>query len=109
VTCATVIASFVIFAVGQTSTASTHQQVQLAAGADTASTGTAASGGAPPHRTSTLHRVIDQASERLTSPFAAILPASSSEWVVRTLNLILALAVYGFALGFIARWFRVRA
>jgi len=107
VACATVMASFVMFAAGQTRTASTHQQVQLAQGTDSASTGPAAV--APPVHTSTLHRVIDQASARLTSPFAGILPTSSSEWAVRTLDLILALAVYGFALGFVARWFRVRA
>ena len=109
VTCGIVIASFLIFAVGQTKSASGGQQAALANGTATASTSSPPSAVPAPAHKSGLHRVIDEASERLTSPFEGIAPASSSEWFDRIVKLILALAVYGFALGFVARWFKVRA
>jgi hypothetical protein len=109
VTCGLVIASFVIFAVGQTKDASSGQQAALRIGTATASASSPTSGVAVPAPKSGLHRVIDEASERLTSPFEGITPASNSEWLDRIVKLILALAVYGFALGFVARWFKVRA
>jgi len=109
ITCAIVIASFMVFAVGQTKTASGGQQAALANGTATASASSPTSGVAAPAPKSGLHRVIDEASERLTSPFNGIAPASSSEWLDRIVKLLLALAVYGFALGFVARWFKVRA
>jgi hypothetical protein len=98
-----------IFAVGQTSNASNAQQAQLAIGTATASATSPHSGVAAPAPKSGLHRMIDEASERLTAPFGGIVPASTSEWLDRTVKLILALLVYGFALGFVARWFKVRA
>ena len=108
VTCAIVVASFMIFAVGQTSNASSTQQAALTIGTATASTSTATTGVAAPAPKSSLHRVIDEANERLTAPFNGIAPSSSNEWLDRIVKLLLALAVYGFALGFVARWFKVR-
>jgi hypothetical protein len=109
VTCAIVIASFMIFAVGQTSNASDTQQAQLTIGTATASTTSHPNGVEAPAPKSGVHRMIDEASERLTAPFGGIVPASNSEWLNRTVKLLLALLVYGFALGFVARWFKVRA
>jgi hypothetical protein len=106
VICLIVIASFVIFAVNQTSSASTHQQEALTVG-----TATPAAPASPktssPHK-STLHKAIDDASNELTSPFSGITSGSSSQWAIHGVNLLIALIVYGFGLGFLARVIRVR-
>ncbi len=106
--CLTVIASFGIFAIGETKNASNQQQVQLSAGTASASTTPAVPARTEPAPKSTLHRVIDEGSEFFTSPFSGIVPASSGEWLQRSFLLIIALAVYGFALGFFTRWLSVR-
>jgi hypothetical protein len=103
VICAIVIVSFAIFVIDQTKTASAHQAAEVSGSA-------AVSTGAP---TSTahenvVHRTIDEASEKLTSPFASVVSGSSSEWAIRGIKLLLALVVYGFGLGYVARVLRVR-
>jgi hypothetical protein len=55
-----------------------------------------------------VRRAIDDASEWLTSPFAGLTSASHSEWANHGIDLALALAVYGFGVGFLARTLRVR-
>ena len=114
--CAIVVLSFGAFALEQTRSASSHQQEQIAGHP---SGGPARPGGASgtpsgdararatPHM-STIHRVLDEASEGLTSPFASVLAGSGSEWATRGAKLILALALYGFGLGYLARVLRVR-
>ena len=98
--CLIVIASFVIFAVQQTKSASKQQTEAV-----TGNTNTGPSKPASTHESS-LHKDIDEASTELTSPFAGIVSGSSSEWVVRGVKLLLALVVYGFGLGYLARWVR---
>ncbi len=98
------IASFTIFVVNQTSTASTHQQEELG-GTPTTTTVTP---GSPPPKTqpphkSTVHKTIDEASDALTSPFSGITSGFSSQWAIRGIKLLLALVLYGFGLGFLAR------
>jgi hypothetical protein len=113
VLCLTAIASFVLFAVNQTSTASVHQQNVLngdvptssGASAPGAATGSAAGGGG---RESSVRGVVDEASNAITSPFSGATSGTHSEWAIRTIRLLLALAVYGFGLGFLARVIRVR-
>jgi hypothetical protein len=108
--CLIAIASFVLFVVNQTSSASSHQQEVLNSGTSTTTAGAGASGapsGSPPHKSS-VHRAIDDASNALTSPFSGVTAGSSSQWVIRSANLLLALMVYGFGLGFLARTIRVR-
>lgn len=100
VVCLIVIASFAIFVVNQTSSASTHQQEEVS--------GRVATKKAPTHE-STAHKTIDEASNELTSPFSGISSGWSSQWAIRGVNLLLALIVYGFGLGFLARAVRVRA
>ena len=97
--CLIVIVSFALSSIDQTSSASTHQQEEVFGNARRH---------AKPAATSTknedgLARTIDEVSERLTSPFSTITSGSSSEWVIRGVGLLLALLVYGFGLGFIAR------
>jgi hypothetical protein len=99
-----VIASFAIFVVDQSKSASAHQTQEIVNGSLSATPSkprsTASEG--------TVHRTIDEASEELTSPFAGVVSGSSSEWVVRGVKLLLALAVYGFGFGYLARVLRVR-
>jgi hypothetical protein len=57
---------------------------------------------------SVVRRTLDDASEWLTSPFAALTSGSHSEWAIRGVDLLLALALYGFGVGFLARTLRVR-
>jgi hypothetical protein len=49
------------------------------------------------------HEVIDDANDVLLKPFASIADGSSSKWVRRTVPALLALLVYGFGLGVLAR------
>jgi hypothetical protein len=109
VICLIVIASFTIFVVNQTSSASTHQQEELGGTPAT----TIVTPGRPPPKTqpphkSTVHKTIDEASDGLTSPFSGITSGFSSQWAIRGIKLLLALVLYGFGLGFLARVIRVR-
>ncbi len=106
--CLLVTASFVLFAVNRTSSASQHQQQQLA-GEPVQPSGRAQSGVAGESRAgeSSLRRTIDDLSEAVTSPFAGLTDGSGSQWLIRGVDLLLALLVYGLGLGFVARSIRV--
>ena len=107
--CTIVVLSFALFVVEQTKSASGHQQQLLGAGppSSTSSSGQPASTGTHA-RKSTPHRLLDEASTQLTSPFAGVVAGTHSEWVSRGGKLLLALAVYGFGFGFVARVLTVR-
>jgi hypothetical protein len=105
VICAIVIASFAVFAVDQTKSASNHQQEQINTGSSPSGSEGAAKGRS---HEGGFHKAIDDASSRLTSPFSGVLSGSSSEWATRATKLLLALLVYGFGLGFLARFLAVR-
>ena len=98
--CLIVIASFAIFVVNQTSSASTHQQEEVSGRVEAKNTSST--------HESTVHKTIDEASNELTSPFSSISSGWSSQWATRGANLLLALILYGFGLGFLARVVRVR-
>ena len=102
VICAIVIASFVIFALNQTKTASKHQTEELTNGPNDHSAATSGTG-----HEDTIHRDIDDASREFTSPFAGIVSGSDSEWLTRGVKLFLALLVYGVGVGFLARALRI--
>jgi hypothetical protein len=108
--CLIAIASFVLFAVDQTSTASAHQQSVLNGEAEPGSSasGQGSAGSTAPAHRDTARRVIDDASNAFTSPFDGVTSGWSSQWVIRITKLLLALALYGFALGYVARFARVR-
>jgi hypothetical protein len=97
--CLIVGVSFGIFAIEQTTAASTHQQEQL---------GSAPAGSPHPAHVSSLQRAIEHTASKLTSPFSGFVSAGSGEWAERGVKLLLALLVYGFGLGYLARVFRVR-
>jgi hypothetical protein len=104
--CAIVIASFAIFALNQTSTASKHQSEEVSNGPSSAVT--EAAGKASKEHEGSVHKVIDEASSQLTSPFAGVVSGSSSEWLTRGVELLLALIVYGLGFGYLARVLTVR-
>ena len=105
-----VVLSFLIFAVDQTKSASSRQQELLNAGAPTTVTvakPAASTSRATPHH-GPVRRAVERASSALTSPFAGIVAASNGEWATRSVELLAALLVYGFGLGYLARTLRVR-
>jgi hypothetical protein len=109
-----VIASFVIFVVNQTSNASAHQQEELASGAPVTTTtravtpsSSSASKSSSPHK-GAVHKAIDEAAGKFTSPFSSITSGSHSQWTIHIVNTVLALVLYGFGLGYLARVLRVR-
>jgi hypothetical protein len=106
VACTIVIASFALFAVNQTGQASAHQEQTLGEVASSASGGSSKK--ATGSQKSSVRKAIDEASEWLTSPFVGVTSGSHSEWAIRGADLMLALVVYGFGAGFLARALRVR-
>lgn len=108
--CLVVIASFGLFVVNRTNTASAHQQRILNGNAPptpAAPTGTSPAK-SKPEKESSLRQAVDDASNAFSSPFDGVTAGSSSEWVIRGTKLLLVLIVYGFGLGFLARVIRVR-
>ena len=59
-------------------------------------------------RHSKLREAIDDANDILLKPFAGISDSASSRWVQRGVPALLGLLVYGFGLGFLARFARGR-
>ncbi len=108
--CLIVVASFAVFVVDQAKGASTHQQQVLnsSAPATNAAAGATGSANTSASHESGLHEAIDEASNNLTSPFSGITSGSSSQWVIRGVNVLITLIVYGFGLGYLARVLRVR-
>ena len=106
VLCLIVIASFVLFVVDQTSSASAHQQAVVNNSASGIEGASAEKSSAP--RKGSARKVIDEASETVTSPFSFATESTTSEWLIHGIDLVLALVVYGFGLGFVARVIRVR-
>lgn len=95
--CFLVLASFAMFAVDKANGASKHQVAAL--GGPVSPTSTAAQ---PPGQP---RRFIDGAASALTSPFRALIH-TNSEWAAEIGYTLLAVILYGFGIGFLARWAR---
>jgi hypothetical protein len=116
VLCLIVVASFVLFVVDQTGSASAHQQAELShdatpnalAGPGQQPTGAEDPGKWHSGSAGSPRRTIDEAAEAVTSPFSFATESTSSEWLSRGIALALTLIVYGFGLAFVARLIRVR-
>ena len=52
---------------------------------------------------------IDDANDVLLKPFAGLVQSYDSKWTRRTIPALMGLALYGFLLGFLARYARGRA
>lgn len=103
--CSLVLGSLGLFALDQANGASKHQVASLGSAPTqaaptpvTVTTTTPADPGQP-------RRFIDGAAGVLTAPFRPIVH-SSSAWGSRIAYTILAVIVYGFGLGYVARWAR---
>jgi hypothetical protein len=98
--CAFVAVSFLLFARDQLAGASKHQQSELVAGMQTSVVAV------PIHHAHQQPRkFIDAVARRLTSPFQSVI-SSGSAWVQEGTPALLALLVYGFGLGYLARFSR---
>ncbi len=109
VLCLIVVVSFALFAINRTSSASHHQTQEL--NGETTPPGGEHEAGITPDSgggKGSLRRTIDEASEAITSPFSGITEGASSQWLIRGVDLLLALLVYGLGLGIVARAIRLR-
>ena len=59
-------------------------------------------------RHSEVREAIDDVNDVLLSPFAGVTVNSTSRWAQRGVPAMLGLLVYGFGLGYIARWMTAR-
>jgi hypothetical protein len=100
--CLFLVLSFAIFAEHQVSGAATRQAAEV-------ETGQVASGPVTPaHKTAQPQRFIDGVAGDLNSPFTDVV-SSNNAWVRQGIPTMLGLLVYGFGLGFLARWSSGRA
>ena len=99
VVCVIVAGWFLLFAVDQTKSASSHQQEVLA--------GQSTEGSSAKHEGGIRH-AVDETGSALTAPFGGIVGGSHSEWGDHGIRLLAALLVYGFGVGYLARVVRVR-
>jgi hypothetical protein len=99
-----VVAGWGWFAVDETSAASAESQAEIA--------GQLAARTASPDPdqerdreqvNSRAHEWVDDANDVLLQPFSVVADGSSSKWVRRSVPALLALIVYGFGLGLLAR------
>jgi hypothetical protein len=102
-----VIVSFALFAVNQTGQASNQQTRAVGGEVAGEAAGQRTRTASKPHKSS-VRKAIDEASEWLTSPFDSLTSGSHSEWAIHGIDLGLALVVYGFGVGFLARTLRLR-
>lgn len=103
-----VVTWFVVFAVGQSKTAATHQVSELAGSPPAQQQMGAQQGGKRTSRASAATRMLDEAAETVTSPFSALTANTSSAWLLHVADTLLALLVYGLGVGFLARIARLR-
>jgi hypothetical protein len=100
VTCGLVLVSFALFGRDQLAGASANQQNAIVTNAPVAPA-VAPSG----HHHGQPRRFIDGAAHALTSPFSSIVH-SSDQWVMHGIPTFFGVLVYGFGLGFLARYSR---
>jgi hypothetical protein len=102
IVCLIVLAWFVVFAVGQSSAAATNQVDKLASG-------TSHPLPAPTRKKEgSAKKTLNEAAKAITSPFAGLTSRMSSAWLSHGAATLLALLVYGFGVGFLARLIRLR-
>lgn len=101
--CGLVLLSFGLFARDQLAGASANQQNAIATNVPT----TPAVAPSGPHH-GQPRRFIDSVAHALVSPFSSIVQ-SNDQWVVHGIPTFFGLLVYGFGLGFLARYSRGHA
>lgn len=102
VACLLAVAWFVTFAVQQSSTAAAHQASEIyPAGAQ------AQSQAPQPAQESGLRKTLNHAFKTISAPFSGVVSSSRSQWTIHIVDTLLALLLYGFGLGYVARALRM--
>ena len=105
VACLLVVAGFGLFALDETRTASRQSQAEIAGQRATRSVDPSASQERARERAhGTVREAIDDSNDILLRPFAGIVASGADRWARRGVPAALALVVYGFGLGFLARY-----
>jgi hypothetical protein len=99
--CAVVVVSFVMFALDQAGASASVSATE--AGGHSANYEAKA-----PTKQTALRRDIDKASAKITSPFKSF-THWGSQWAVRIVQMLIVLALYGFGIGYLFRYVRVRS
>jgi hypothetical protein len=99
-----VAAGFLLFALDDFSRASARSRDRVA-GVDAPDRAPAAER-TREQRNSRARELVDDANDVLLRPFAGIVAGASSRWVQRGVPALLGLLVYGFLLGYLARYTR---
>lgn len=107
VICLIAVGWFVSFVVEQSKSASAHQQSELNNSAPPSmlaelESSKSASAGKP----GGVHKAIDDAFSTFSSPFSGLTSNFSSQWTIHIVDTLLALLIYGFGLGYLARLLR---
>lgn len=102
IVCLLVVAWFVVFAIAQSSKASTAQSNAVAAAASQP-----ASTPAPAHESS-LKRTLNRVAKAVTSPFSGITSGVSNAWMLHGEDTLLTLLIYGVGFGLVMRIVRFR-
>ena len=99
-----VVAGWGWFAIQETSAASAQSQAEIAGQVASRTASPAPDQERDRERVnSQLHEWVDDANDVLLRPFSSLTEDSGSTWVRRTVPALLALLVYGFGLGLLAR------
>lgn len=111
--CLIAVGWFVGFAVEQSKNASAHQQAELngtgpqpAARPSGAGTTGAKANAASSAKKSGLREAVDKAFKTISAPFSGLTSGLSSAWTLHIVDTLLALLIYGFGLGYLARLLR---
>jgi hypothetical protein len=103
---AVIILSFALFAVDDLNGASQRNEAKLAQDLEANPQPAAERQREKDH--GALREAIDDANDGLVSPFDGIVSKDDSRWTQRAVPALLALLVFGFGLGFLARFTRAR-
>ena len=102
--------SFLLFALDETSTASKRTQDAIAGRSASRTTDPSPQQERARERAHSRPReVVDDVNDVLIAPFSWAEPDGGDRWARRGVPLLVALVVYGFGLGFLARFARGRA
>ncbi len=103
--CLLVLAWFAVFAVDSTSVAASHQVGKLYGARQQQAL-------RPPPKQAAKEaaakKALNEAGSAVTSPFAGLTSGTSSAWLARGADTLLALLVYGLGVGFLVRVVRLR-
>ena len=101
-----IVLSFVLFAVDELNGASQRNEAKLAQDLEANPPPAAERQREKDH--GTIREALDDANDVVVSPFQGIASSDDSLWVQRGVPALLALLVFGFGLGFLARFMRGR-